>query len=156
MATQDVRLIRSPISITGMVLTTISAVVFLVVFLADLLGLHTNPYLGILFFLILPGIFVFGLLLIPFGAWLERRRRDRGQTRGLNHGRLWHRRGSGDRGSALRRTIVRERRFHRSQVECLTVAERALQRVVRLHQQERAIRRRGRRCGAMRDGCGNR
>ena len=42
-----------------MVLTTVSAVVFLVVFLADLLGLHTNPYLGILFFLVLPSLFVF-------------------------------------------------------------------------------------------------
>jgi hypothetical protein len=44
---RDVRLIRSPISVTGMVLTTISAVLFLVVFLADVFGLHTNPYLGI-------------------------------------------------------------------------------------------------------------
>jgi hypothetical protein len=61
-----------------MVLTTISAVVFLIVFFADLLGLHTNPYLGILFFLVLPGIFLFGLALIPLGAWLERRRRHRG------------------------------------------------------------------------------
>jgi hypothetical protein len=76
----DVRLIRSPISIVGMVLTTISAVVFLVVFFADLFGLHTNPYLGIVFFLILPGIFLFGLALIPFGAWLERRRRARGHA----------------------------------------------------------------------------
>jgi len=77
---RDVRLIRSPISIIGMVLTTISAVVFLVVFLADLFGLHSNPYLGILFFLILPGIFIFGLLLIPFGAWFERRRRALGRA----------------------------------------------------------------------------
>ena len=42
--------IRSPLSIAGMVLTTISAVVFLVVFLADLFGMHTNPYIGIVFF----------------------------------------------------------------------------------------------------------
>ena len=63
-----------------MVLTTISAVVFLVVFLADLFGMHTNPYLGIVFFLILPGIFVFGLVLIPLGAWLERRRRAAGKA----------------------------------------------------------------------------
>ena len=62
-----------------MVLTTISAVVFLVVFLADLFGLHTNPYLGILFFLVLPAIFLFGLALIPLGAWIERRRRARGR-----------------------------------------------------------------------------
>src|SRR6476659_1126617 len=77
---RNVRLIRSPISVVGMVLTTISAVLFLVVFLADLFGWHTNPYLGIVFFLVLPGVFLFGLALIPFGAWLERRRRARGHA----------------------------------------------------------------------------
>ena len=41
-------------------------------------GLHTNPYLGIVFFLILPAFFVLGLLLIPAGIYLERRRRARG------------------------------------------------------------------------------
>jgi hypothetical protein len=76
---RPVRLIRSPLSIAGMVLTTTSAVVFLVVFLADLFGMHTNPYIGIVFFLILPGVFVFGLLLIPLGAWIERRRRAAGK-----------------------------------------------------------------------------
>jgi hypothetical protein len=76
---RDVRLIRSPISVAGMVLTTVSAVLFLVVFLADLFGLHTNPYIGILFFLMLPGLFVVGLVLIPFGAWVERRRRLAGK-----------------------------------------------------------------------------
>jgi hypothetical protein len=74
-----VRLIRSPLSIAGMMLTTISAVVFLVVFIADLLGMHTNPYIGIVVFLILPAIFVFGLTLIPLGAWIERRRRAAGK-----------------------------------------------------------------------------
>src|SRR5262249_12198908 len=76
---QDVRLIRSPLSVVGMVLTTIAAAVFLVVFLADLFGLHTNPYLGILFFLILPSVFLFGLALIPLGAWRERRPRLAGK-----------------------------------------------------------------------------
>src|SRR5262245_12918605 len=77
---RDVRLIRTPVSVLGMVLTTVSAVVFLVVFLADLFGLHSNPYLGILFFLVLPAIFLVGLVLIPFGAWRERRRRARGRA----------------------------------------------------------------------------
>ncbi len=77
---REVRLIRSPVSVVGMVLTTISAVVFLVVFLADLFGLHTNPYIGILFFLVLPGIFLFGLVLIPLGAWIERRRLRAGKA----------------------------------------------------------------------------
>ena len=76
---QPVRLIRSPLSISGMVLTTISAIVFLVVFFADLFGMHTNPYIGILFFLILPGIFLVGLILIPLGALIERRRRAAGK-----------------------------------------------------------------------------
>jgi nitrate/TMAO reductase-like tetraheme cytochrome c subunit len=75
-----IRLVRNTISIAGMVLTTISAVMFLVVFLADLFGLHTNPYMGIVFFLILPGIFLFGLALIPLGAGLESRRRARGHA----------------------------------------------------------------------------
>jgi hypothetical protein len=77
---RSVRLIRSPISVVGMVLTTMSAVLFLIVFLADLFGWHSNPYLGIVFFLILPGVFLFGLCLIPLGAWIERRRRARGRA----------------------------------------------------------------------------
>jgi nitrate/TMAO reductase-like tetraheme cytochrome c subunit len=76
---RDVRLIRSPISVIGMMLTTMSAVLFLVVFLADLFGLHSNPYIGIVFFLVLPGMFLLGLGLIPLGAWLERRRRRAGR-----------------------------------------------------------------------------
>jgi hypothetical protein len=76
---QSPRLIRSPLSVVGMVLTTISAAVFLVVFFADLFGMHTNPYMGIVFFLILPGIFLVGLILIPLGAWVERRRRAAGK-----------------------------------------------------------------------------
>jgi hypothetical protein len=74
-------LLRNPLALFGAVLTTISAVLFLTVFLADLFGLHTNPYLGILFFLILPSIFVFGLLLMPLGAWLDRRRERLGKKR---------------------------------------------------------------------------
>jgi hypothetical protein len=76
---RDVRLIRSPISVAGMVLTTISAVLFLVVFFADLFGLHSNPYIGLVFFVLLPGVFILGLFLIPLGAWVERRRRLAGK-----------------------------------------------------------------------------
>jgi NapC/NirT cytochrome c family protein len=75
-----VRLVRNTTSIAGMMLVTISAALFLVVFLADLFGLHTNPYIGIVFFLIIPGLFIIGLLLIPLGAWLEHRRRRRGHA----------------------------------------------------------------------------
>jgi hypothetical protein len=98
---KDVRLIWSPISVTGMVLTTISAVLFLIVFMADLFGWHTNPYIGIIFFLVLPGVFLFGLFLIPLGAWFERRRRARGHAPAQMH---WPRLDLND--PAQRRTAV--------------------------------------------------
>jgi hypothetical protein len=66
------------VSIAGALLVTTSAVLFLFVFLLDLFGMHTNPYLGIVFFLLLPAVFVFGLLLIPIGALFERRRQHKG------------------------------------------------------------------------------
>jgi hypothetical protein len=68
------RLIRNGISLVGAAVVTLSAVLFLIVYLADLFGLHTNPYIGIVFFLIVPALFVIGLLLIPFGVWREHRR----------------------------------------------------------------------------------
>lgn len=58
----------------GVVLTTISAILFLLFLFLDLAGLHSNPYLGIVTFLLLPMLFVIGLLLIPFGLWRGRRR----------------------------------------------------------------------------------
>ena len=76
---RDVRALRHPVSVAGIVLTTVSAVLFLIVFLADLFGLHTNPYMGIVFFLILPGSFLLGLALIPVGAWIDRWQRHRGR-----------------------------------------------------------------------------
>ena len=56
---------KHPLSILGMALTTISAVLFLFVYLADAFGLHTNPYMGIVFFLIMPAFFIAGLVMIP-------------------------------------------------------------------------------------------
>ena len=70
--------LRNPVSIIGGFLATFSAVLFLVVFLAEIFGLHANPYIGIVFFLILPSFFLLGLLLIPIGASRERRRQRLG------------------------------------------------------------------------------
>src|SRR6185503_3948407 len=69
---------RHPVSIVGAWLVTLSAFVFLLVFLIDLFGGHHNPYVGLILFLIVPALFVIGLLLIPLGMALERRRRARG------------------------------------------------------------------------------
>jgi len=65
---------QNPISLTGLVLTTSSAITliafwFYFVFLPG----PPHPYLGILIFLTLPAVFVLGLLLIPLGIWMRRR-----------------------------------------------------------------------------------
>lgn len=78
-----IRYLRNTTSLVGMALVTTSAVLFLVMFLADLFGLHTNPYIGILFFLVIPGIFIIGLAIIPVGAYFARRRHQRGDAPAL-------------------------------------------------------------------------
>jgi NapC/NirT cytochrome c family protein len=69
---------RNLLSFAGAALTTVGAVLFLVFFALDLVGFHTNPYFGIVTFVILPALFVTGLLLIPLGIWRTRRRIARG------------------------------------------------------------------------------
>lgn len=66
---------NNPISLIGGAITTASAMTLVGFWVVAILG-HggsNNPYLGILFDLILPGIFVLGLALIPLGMWLRRR-----------------------------------------------------------------------------------
>ena len=70
---------RNWITLAGVALTTVSAVLFLFFFFLDLAGFHPNPYLGIATFLLLPGAFVVGLLLIPLGMWRTRRRAAQGK-----------------------------------------------------------------------------
>jgi len=48
----------------------------------ELVGSHGSPYIGILAYMILPGIFVAGLSLIPVGIVRERRRARRFRERG--------------------------------------------------------------------------
>src|SRR3954454_17729203 len=74
-------LARNPVSIAGAALVTISAVLFLFVDLIETLGIHTNPYIGMVFFLVMPGMFLFGLVLIPFGMYRENRARHAGYVR---------------------------------------------------------------------------
>lgn len=73
-------LLRHPVALLGALLATIGGVLFVIVFTLELFGWHTNPYMGIVFFVILPAIFVFGLLLIPVGLWLSRRRVRAGKS----------------------------------------------------------------------------
>jgi nitrate/TMAO reductase-like tetraheme cytochrome c subunit len=72
-------LYRNGVTIFGAALATTGAVLFLLFFLLELFGYHGNPYMGMLFFLVLPGVFVAGLAIIPLGVWLERRQRAAGK-----------------------------------------------------------------------------
>src|SRR4249920_116949 len=72
---------QNPITLAGAVLTASSGVTLVAFWIYDfLLPGPPHPYIGILIFLILPGVFVLGLLLIPIGIVLRRRAlRERGE-----------------------------------------------------------------------------
>ena len=66
-----------PVVIAGVLLTTMSAVLFIAAVASELLGLIRNPYGGLIIYIAIPVFFVLGLLLIPWGHWLDGRRRRR-------------------------------------------------------------------------------
>ena len=70
-----VYLAHNPLTLSGAVLTSSSAVIMISFWAYEfIVGRPLHPYAGIIIFLILPGVFVFGLVLIPLGAWWRRRR----------------------------------------------------------------------------------
>ena len=72
-----VSITRSRISLSGTALALAALVLMLSLFALEQFGFDGGPYLGILTFLILPMIFVVGLILIPIGAILWRRKVSR-------------------------------------------------------------------------------
>jgi nitrate/TMAO reductase-like tetraheme cytochrome c subunit len=69
---------QNTLSLIGVVLTTSSAITLIGFWMYDfMLPGPPHPYVGILLFLILPGVFVFGLVLIPIGIGLRRRQLQR-------------------------------------------------------------------------------
>jgi hypothetical protein len=65
---------RHPVGFLGAIIATVMAVLILAVFGGSLAGLEGGPYIGVVAYSVLPGLFVMGLLMIPAGLWLERRR----------------------------------------------------------------------------------
>jgi nitrate/TMAO reductase-like tetraheme cytochrome c subunit len=66
---------NNPISLAGGAITTASGVTMIGYWLVEIFGRpNDNPYLGIIFFLILPALFIAGLLLIPVGVFLRRKK----------------------------------------------------------------------------------
>jgi hypothetical protein len=70
---------QNAVSLLGTLITTVSALLFIMLFALELSGFEGGPYLGILSYLILPGFFILGLILIPLGRlWGLRRARKSG------------------------------------------------------------------------------
>lgn len=66
---------NNPISLAGGAITTASGVTMVGYWLVELFGRpNDNPYLGIIFFLLLPALFIAGLLLIPVGVFVRHRK----------------------------------------------------------------------------------
>jgi hypothetical protein len=69
---------RNPISLIGAAISTAMAVVFVALLALEVAGQLRNPYLGLLLFIAVPAVLVFGLVLIAIGIWRGHRRTARG------------------------------------------------------------------------------
>jgi hypothetical protein len=64
---------RHWLSLVGAVIALVGAVLMVMLFAIELSGFHGGAYLGILTYMILPMVFVFGLVLIPIGVIRKRK-----------------------------------------------------------------------------------
>lgn len=69
--------LRHPLSLVGAGLVILSGVSILFLFLIEAITGRSNPYLGIFTYMVYPALLVVGLILVPAGIFLERRRRLR-------------------------------------------------------------------------------
>jgi nitrate/TMAO reductase-like tetraheme cytochrome c subunit len=67
-------LYRNWVSLSGLVLMASSIFAFILLFFLDTIAYSSNPYVGILTFLVAPAFFFAGLMLFILGAWRWRRR----------------------------------------------------------------------------------
>jgi hypothetical protein len=69
----------NPVSLAGAVLAAVSFATILFLTAVDLLQASAPAYIGVVSYIILPVPLLIGLVLIPLGAWRERRRVRRGE-----------------------------------------------------------------------------
>jgi nitrate/TMAO reductase-like tetraheme cytochrome c subunit len=67
-------LLRNWLSLSGLVVVIGSFFSFFLLLLLDMMAHFSNPYVGILTYLVAPGFLLMGLLLTAAGAWRERRK----------------------------------------------------------------------------------
>jgi len=65
---------KNPLTLAGFGLTTVSGIALAVLLILEAFGVIENPYVGLIGFAMLPAAFVAGLLAIPVGILLRRRR----------------------------------------------------------------------------------
>ena len=66
---------NNPISLAGGAITSAAGVTMIGYWLVELFGRpNDNPYVGIIFFLLLPALFIAGLALIPVGVYVRHRK----------------------------------------------------------------------------------
>jgi uncharacterized membrane protein len=65
---------RHWISLLGSIIALVALLVMVALFALELSGFHGGSYLGILTYMLLPMVFVLGLVLMPLGAWVRRRK----------------------------------------------------------------------------------
>jgi hypothetical protein len=73
------KLIQNWISLTGVLFAAGSVFAFLLLFGIDLFLPHSNPYIGILVYVVAPLCFFVGLILIFIGLWVQRRKKNPGR-----------------------------------------------------------------------------
>lgn len=74
--------VYNPITLIGAAISAVSFGLILFVFFLEIFSsIGDNPYIGILSFIILPSILIFGLLLIAYGILRERKRIIQGKSR---------------------------------------------------------------------------
>ena len=65
------RLLQNWISLSGIVIAAGSLFAFLLLFALDTFQEDSNPYMGILAYVVAPGIAIFGAVLAGVGAWIQ-------------------------------------------------------------------------------------
>ena len=71
------RLLRNWLSLAGLVVALGSLFAFVLLFFLDAVAHFSNPYIGILTYMVAPGFLVLGLLMTATGAWIQQRQRHR-------------------------------------------------------------------------------
>ncbi|MEK6288449.1 MAG: NapC/NirT family cytochrome c [Acidobacteriota bacterium] len=76
------RLFRNFISLIGATIVAASLASILFLFLTEMLGARSKPYLGIFTYIVFPAVMIFGLVTVLAGMLIERRRRHRAGASG--------------------------------------------------------------------------